>query len=113
MSRRLPEELEEEIIIVLEDITESIQSTRWYLNNPQISRNTVDELLRDDFITLFNLLQDIRSVNNNQWRWPRSSQYRNHNPIYTNNNARVQSYDNTAYLNIISVFDCTTNDTRL
>ena len=74
MSRRLPEELEEEIILVLEQITKnSIQNTRCFLDNPGISRGLIDTLLQDDFITLFELLQQIRTINNNQWTWPRSS----------------------------------------
>ena len=50
MPRRIPEELEEEIVLVLEQITESLQSNRWFLYNPRTSRDTIDHLLQDDFL---------------------------------------------------------------
>jgi len=84
----------QELISILEDVTRSIQETRHLLRTSNSSPETIDGLIKDDFIYLFDTLQRLRIANNSVVPYPESSQYRNHDPGPTENN----QFDPTAYL---------------
>lgn len=100
-SNQIPNHLHESTILTLEQVLDSLQSTRLFLSDTEISRATVDGLIEEDFLQLFDLLQEIRSVNNDQWTYPEESQYRNHDPRTQLRQLRpgqANAYNNQAYL---------------
>jgi len=84
----------QELIEILEDVTNSLQETRFLLRNSNSHRDTIDGLIKDDFIHLFDTLQRLRIVTDSVVPYPASSQYRNHDPGQT----ATSQFDTTAYL---------------
>jgi len=82
----------QELISILEDVTRSIQETRHLLRNFNPSPETIDGLIKDDFIYLFDTLQRLRLTNNSVVPYPESSQYRNHDPSFLRNYKFVRPY---------------------
>jgi len=84
----------QELIEILEDVTNSLQETRFLLRTSNTHRDTIDGLIKDDFIHLFDTLQRLRIVTDEVVPYPASSQYRNHDPGQT----PTSQFDPTAYL---------------
>ena len=74
------EELRQTLILELSELTQKIQTLRFYNRTGIFDKQTVDEELKDIFKDLFEVTQALRELEGEEWVYPRLPQYRNHDP---------------------------------